>query len=167
MANTYQLITSSTVGSGGAANIDLTSIPSTYTDLILFTSLRCTNTSSNGVYITFNGSGSSYSQKYLVATGGVTASGVGGAIIHRMVDTNATANTFSNSLSYIPNYASSNHKPVLTDTVNENNAQAALMNINAELWSDTAAINRITITPASGGDIAQYSTAYLYGIKNS
>jgi hypothetical protein len=35
MANTFELIASSTVGSGGAANIDFTSIPATYTDLCL------------------------------------------------------------------------------------------------------------------------------------
>jgi hypothetical protein len=35
MANTYTLIASSvTVGSGGAANIEFTSIPATYTDLV-------------------------------------------------------------------------------------------------------------------------------------
>ena len=167
MANTYTLISSSTVGSGGAANIDFASIPATYTDLVLFTSLRCTNTSSNAVYITFNGSGSSYSLIYIVGTGAVTASGVGSSILARMVDTNATANTFSNSFQYIPNYAGSNYKSVSTDSVAENNGTTALMNLDAELWSNTAAINQITITPASGGDIAQYSTAYLYGISNS
>jgi len=167
MANTYKLIASSTVGAGGVSSIDFSSIPNTYTDLVLFTSLRCTNTSSNGVYITFNGSGSSYSQIYFVGTGSVMASGSGSQIVHRMVDTNATASTFSNSFSYIPNYTSSNYKSVSTDTVNENNATSALMNINAELWSNTAAINQITIAPASGGDIAQYSSVYLYAIKNS
>jgi hypothetical protein len=167
MATTYKLIASSTAGSGGVANIDFTSIPSTYKDLVLFTSLRCTNTSSNGVYITFNGSSSNYSQIYLVGTGAVHASGVGGAVIQRMVDTNATANTFSNSSTYILNYAGSGSKSISTDTANENNGTAALMNINAELWSDTAAINRITVTPASGGDIAQYSSVYLYGISNT
>ena len=34
MANTYTLIASLTVGSGGAANIEFTSIPATYTDLL-------------------------------------------------------------------------------------------------------------------------------------
>jgi hypothetical protein len=34
MANTYEAIATVTVGSGGAANIEFTSIPGTYTDLI-------------------------------------------------------------------------------------------------------------------------------------
>jgi hypothetical protein len=165
MAN-MTLIETKTAGAGGVSSFDFTSIPQTYTDLCIVTSLRCTNTSSNAIYITFNGSGSSYSQIYVVGTGSVTASGVGGAIIQRMVDSNATANTFSNSSTYIPNYTSSNYKSVSTDSVAENNGASALMNINAELWSNTAAINQLTITPASGGDIAQYSTASLYGISN-
>ena len=167
MANTYTLITSATAGSGGVGSFNFTSIPNTYTDLMLFTSLRCTNTSSNAVYITFNGSSSSYNLLYIVGTGSVTASGIGSSIIARMVDTNATANTFSNSSTYVHNYAGSNYKSVSTESVNENNGASALMNLDAELWSNTAAINQITITPASGGDIAQYSTAYLYGISNS
>ena len=40
MATTYTLISSVTVGSGGAANIEFTSIPSTYTDLLLKYYLR-------------------------------------------------------------------------------------------------------------------------------
>jgi hypothetical protein len=42
MANTFTLIASSTVGSGGAASIDFTSISSTYTDLVVKLSLRNT-----------------------------------------------------------------------------------------------------------------------------
>jgi hypothetical protein len=35
MANTYEAIATVEVGSGGASTIDFTSIPSTYTDLVL------------------------------------------------------------------------------------------------------------------------------------
>ncbi len=167
MANTYTLIASSTVGSGGAANIDFTSIPSTYTDLILFTSLRCSNTSSNGVYIDYNGSTSSYSVRYVLGDGSSASSGTISRIVQRMVDSNGTASTFANSSTYIPNYTSSNYKSSSTDTVAESNVTSVLMNLDADLWSNTAAINQITITPASGGNLAQYSTAYLYGISNS
>jgi hypothetical protein len=36
----YNLIATTTVGSGGAASIDFTGIPQTYTDLFLVSSLR-------------------------------------------------------------------------------------------------------------------------------
>jgi hypothetical protein len=167
MTQSYQLIGTVTVGSGGAANIEFTSIPSSYTDLFLVTSLRCTNTSSNNVIITFNGSSSSYTDRYLVGTGSAVASGTATAIYSRMVDSSFTANTFSNSSLYIPNYTSSNYKSTSTDAVEENNSTTALMGIAADLWSDTAAINKITLTPGSGGNIAQHSTAHLYGIGGS
>ena len=41
MATTYTLISSVTVGSGGAASIEFTSIPADYTDLLLKVSMRC------------------------------------------------------------------------------------------------------------------------------
>ena len=44
MANTFQLISSTTVGAGGASSIDFTSIPSTYTDLVIKWSGRLTST---------------------------------------------------------------------------------------------------------------------------
>jgi hypothetical protein len=44
MANTYEIISSVTVGAGGAAYIEFTNIPQTYTDLNLVFSGR--NTSS-------------------------------------------------------------------------------------------------------------------------
>ena len=40
MADTYTLISSVTVGAGGASSIDFTSIPATYTDLLVKFSLR-------------------------------------------------------------------------------------------------------------------------------
>ena len=43
MPDTFIKIASVTVGSGGASSIDFTSIPSTYTDLVVVHSLRGTN----------------------------------------------------------------------------------------------------------------------------
>ena len=58
MANTYTLIASNTVGSGGAASISFSSIPSTYTDLLVKISTRDNTGSFNDMLLTFNGSGS-------------------------------------------------------------------------------------------------------------
>jgi len=40
MATTYEAIATVTVGSGGAATFGFTSIPATYTDLLVVASLR-------------------------------------------------------------------------------------------------------------------------------
>ena len=169
MATTYRLISSVTVGSGGAANIEFTSIPQTYTDLILFTSLRDDAGSFTGG-ITFNNSTTSYSNRYLRGDG-ATPTSAGGSVTTYVeslsVGSTFTANTFSNSYIYIPNYTSStNNKSVSVDSVTENNATTAYGEILAGLWSNTSAITEIDIT-AGAGSFVQYSTAYLYGISNA
>ena len=80
----------------------------------------------------------------------------------------ATANTFGNMEIYIPNYAGSSNKSVSVNQVGEDNAATAYATLLAGLWSNTAAITSIKLTPFSGGaSFVQYSTAYLYGVKNA
>ena len=168
MANTYTLIASSTVGAGGASSIDFTSIPSTYTDIALYVSTR-SNSNSTGMDITFNGSTTSFSNKRLYGSGTTASSDSASttSVSNTMVgDSTYTASTFGNGWIYIPNYTSSNNKSVSVDGVTENNATLALSMLTAGLWSNTAAINRVTLTPTAGSFV-QYSTAYLYGVKNA
>jgi len=66
MANTYQLISSTTVGAGGASSILFSSIPATYTDLILDLSVRTSNAASQAILdIKFNGSSANYDLQLL------------------------------------------------------------------------------------------------------
>jgi hypothetical protein len=173
MANTYTLIASSTVGSGGAADIEFTSIPATYTDLLLKVSVRSADET---VYaISFNSNTSNYSGISLRGSGSAAASystsaySYGTTAIGIGYITNA-ASTFVNADIYIPNYASSNNKSLSMDSVSEQNTVSPIyMNLTAGLWSNAAAITSIKLNcaNASGFVFAQYSTAYLYGIKNS
>jgi len=172
MANTFELISSVTVGSGGAASIDFTSIPSTYTDLCLKWSLRSSRSADVGdeIFVKFNGNGSSYSSRYLLGYGNSTGSGTGGStqINRTWADSNnATSSTFANGEIYIPNYAGSNYKSASIDSVTENNATSVYTSLTAGLWSNTAAITQITLTPEVGPNWLQYSTAYLYGISKN
>ena len=173
MANTYTLIASSTVGAGGASSISFSSIPSTYTDLVIKLSTRDTDASANNGYVlmTFNGSTSSYSARQLRGSGSAVVSGLGGttnidvAIGGAMDSAGNTTNTFSNIEVVIPNYAGSSYKSTSSDAVGENNATAAYSGFVAGLWSNTAAITSISFAPTVL--FAQYSTAYLYGVKNA
>ena len=175
MANTYELIASSTVGSGGTSSINFTSIPSTYTDLIVSVSIRTTRPSiiDYGA-IRFNSdSGSNYSALYVYGfgTGGLTSGTNGNPTsleIPNVLDGNsATANTFCNLEIYIPNYAGSNQKVVGFEGVSENYDTNAITLIQAGKWSGTSAITSMSIYSANGFDLMQYSTAYLYGVKNA
>jgi hypothetical protein len=155
-----------TVGSGGAASIDFTSIPGTMTDLMVVVSTRASDGyPDTGIWIQFNGSTSSYTRRTLYGTGdGGKASTTASDIFFYSPATTATANTFGNSTFYIPNYAGSTNKSVSVDTVNENNAAYSLSGITAGLWSNTAAITSIKIVSATASNLLQYSTATLYGI---
>ena len=166
MANTYEAIATVTVGSGGAADIQFTSIAADWTDLCLKVSAR--NTSSGDyILLSFNGSSSSFTQRAIYGNGTTAASFSDAPRYGGAIDTSSqTASTFGNVEIYIPNYAGSSNKSHSIDSVMENNGTTAYTNLNAGLWSNAAAITSITLAP-SENNFAQYSTATLYGIKNS
>lgn len=169
MANTMTLIASVTVGAGGAATIDFTSIPSSYTDLKILHSARTNRADTNDfILVQLNGSTTSLSGKRAGGSGSATftysvAQGPGG----EATAANATASIFGNSEIYITNYSGSTNKSWSADGVPENNATQSYMEIDAGLWSNTAAITSIKLLPEVGTLFNQYSTAYLYGISKS
>lgn len=171
MATTYVQIASVSVGIGGAATMGFSSIPATYTDLCLKISARTSNVASDSANITlltFNGSSSNQTSKNLAAYGTTVFSDNATNINAGALNgTLGTASTFNNVEVYIPNYAGSLNKSLSLDKVNESNtASGNGMALTASIWSQTAAINQITLAPDSG-NFAQYSTATLYGISKS
>ena len=173
MANTYTLIASSTVGAGGAASIDFTSIPSTYTDLVLEFSVRSNYASTfDAAWLRVNGdTGGNYSYRTLrgdgSATNSVTGSAATAIYVGSIPAASATSSTFQNAAIYAPNYAGSTYKSVSIDSVSENNATTAYALLAAGLWSSASAINALKLYPDAGTLFVQYSTAYLYGVKNA
>ena len=171
MANTFVKIATVSLGSA-AATISFTSIPSTYTDLLIMGSLRNSAADTNtDTVLTFNSSTSGYSGRRLAGNGSSASSDTQGATNGYYFaltgeGTNWTASTFSNGSIYIPNYTSSNNKSISTDAVTENNGTAASAQLAAGLWSNSAAITSITLT-SGNGNFVQYSTATLYGISKS
>jgi hypothetical protein len=122
--------------------------------------------------LTFNGNTSSiYNDRVLYGTGsggGVSGANVSVASSRGVYDVRAlaTANTFSNSEIYIPNYTSSNNKSFSSDSVTETNATSAIAILSASLFASSTAISSISIAPVAG-TFVQYSTAYLYGVSNA
>jgi hypothetical protein len=166
--DTFIKIASVTVGSGGASSIDFTSIPSTYTDLLLKLSLRTAyagvfdtgfvsiNNTNTGSYRGLYGTGSAAASETLASLRGLYITGA-----------TATASTFSSHDVYLPNYTSANLKSASADSVTENNATSAIALLSAMLNGSTSTINQLTISSGNAANLAQYSTATLYGISNS
>jgi hypothetical protein len=171
MANTFELISAYTA-TGTVSSIAFTSIPSTYTDLVVLHSLRDDRptVTTNGIRLSFNGSTTGFTGRDLTGSGSAASSGTGTNLAGVATSAGATANTFANTLMYIPNYAGSNNKSYSVDSTPENNATTSYMQLYAGLWSNSAAITSITLSfdSAFGGTgLLQYSTAYLYGVKSS
>ena len=169
---TYIKIASATVGAGGAASIDFTSIPNTYTDLLIKISGRADVTAVyNGIYVQFNNdTGANYSQVRAFGTGtsvagDVNAAGSTNGFLGAIYGSGA-GSAFGNTETYIPNYASSSQKSISSDSVTEFNGSGSLQILQASFWNGTAAITSLKIFGASC-NFVQYSTATLYGIKKN
>jgi len=161
-------ISTVTVGAGGAASIDFTSIPGTYTDLMIVLSGRSNATDVSGgqsVRMRFNGTTTTYTSRILYGNGSSAASYSPAGWAGQVVPSNYTANVFSNCSIYIPNYAGSTAKSWSVDSVSENNATTDYLEIIAGLWNGTSAITSIALTIESGSaSFQQYSSATLYGV---
>jgi hypothetical protein len=168
MANTYTLISSVTVGSGGASTITFSSIPQTYTDLVfLFTARNVTN-NYGGFFVKCNSSvlNSDITAIRLFGNGSAASSTTSKELLWTQSD--FPANIFSPSQMYIPNYTSSNFKSASIEGVTGNTATDGRQNLTAWQWSQTGAITQVEFGTFDGGfadKFAQYSTAYLYGIS--
>jgi hypothetical protein len=170
MATTYEAIATVTVGSGGASSITFSSIPQTYTDLLIKGSARTGEaTVYTDIDITLNGESARQWRYVGVVNGSVgSSSSTGFNIIGEANGTSTTASTFSSFDLYIPNYTSSNVKSMSSDIVVENNSSSNyLLALHANTITNSAAVTQIDLVPFSSQSFAQYSTATLYGIKNS
>jgi hypothetical protein len=167
MANTYELIASNIVGSGGTSSVSFTSISSSYTDIKLVWSSR-SDANNLDMGISYNGSSANVSSRILwVITDGSVRSEANAYAYYVMNPSGSTSSTFANGELYMPNYAGSNNKSFSVDMATENNASTGTrLGLQAGINASTAAISSLTITP-NAGNFVQYSSFYLYGIKNS
>jgi hypothetical protein len=160
-----KLIETKTLGTA-AASIEFTSIPQTFTDLVILSSLRTNRALEvDPVLLRFNSSTTNYTRRVLQGDGSTAASvtstdnRVGVAM-----GADGTSNVFSNSTCYIPNYTGSTNKSSSVDTVSEGNISFAIQGIEAQLWSNTAAITSIQALPLFGTQFVAGSIISLYGI---
>ena len=171
MATTYTLI-SSNVLSSSAASVTFSSIPATYTDLVLRISARTNDTGPENLQIYFNtDTSTNYSTTMLQGDGASATSAryTSQTVIQNpntVEGTTYTSNTFGSIEIYIPSYTSSANKPVSLYGASENNATTAYINAGAGLWRGSAAITQIVIDQ-SGANFVSGSSFYLYGISNA
>jgi hypothetical protein len=163
---TYTLIAHTELTASQLA-IDFTSVPQTFTDLLLVVSARVDGSSFAFAYddghLIINGSTANFSWRHLFGEG--SGSGISRSDFARYAFSNsqATASTFGSQQFYIPNYRSTANRSISADGVTENNATTSKQIISASLFTSSAAITSIGVQGRYGLFVSG-SSATLYGI---
>jgi hypothetical protein len=176
MANTYKLI-SSNILTTSTASITFSSIPDTYTDLVLRFTSRTTNASTfDSLALKFNSDTSAiYSETTLYGSGSTVgadralgANSTQFALLGASDGATNTSDTFSSIEIYIPNYTSTTSKPQSAVWVKpDNSTTTAESYVVAALYRNTSAIDSINLTSRNSENFVSGCSFYLYGIKNS
>jgi hypothetical protein len=167
VTNSYESIATVTVGSGGSASIDFTSIPSTYKHL----QIRCLAQTSNGSnvagFIRFNGNTtiSNYSL-HLVDGNGSSVSAYGASSDYCQFSIPpSSSSTFSATVIDILDYTDTNkYKTIRSLSGYDANGSGQVRYSSGGYYANTNAITSINLV-AAAGNMTQYSSFALYGIK--
>ena len=176
----YDSIATVTVGGGGAADVEFTSIPATYTHLQIRGIVKLSRTTGNeDLAMRLNSdTGSNYSFHQLIGNGATVSASAGATQSYMYLGetigswTNA-ASMFSANVIDILDYANTNkYKTIRTLEGGDQNGNTApngdtgKIGLTSGSWRNTNAITSIKIYP-TGGTISQYTTYTLYGIKGA
>lgn len=161
MATTYTPIATTTLGSA-AASYTFSSIPSTYTDLILVAVGTDTLSGGDNWCLQFNGdTGTNYSATRLRwqtpspdSSRTTNATNILGI---QMSDT-----TIGTQIYQIQNYSNTT---TYKTAIFRGGTSAVLMGAAVGLWRSTAAINAVKVLTNGGTNFSTGSTFTLYGIK--
>ena len=162
--NTFTPITSTTLSSD-QPSFTFSSIPSTYTDLVIVTNNRLTSTGL-GFLLNINGGSTSLSYQRGGSDGATTfTSNITDRIDITGVGSGAGAGLFATHILNVMSYANTNgYKTILFKSNNASNSSVpGFVIFGVGNWHSTAAINAITFIPAAG-NIASGSIFTLYGI---
>lgn len=168
-AGDFEAIASTTVGAGGASSIEFTSIPGTYQHLQIRGLVRNTGTSQRSVFVQFNSdTGSNYAYHLLYGNGSAAGAENGvsqtGAQAISQVFSSATSNIFSAFVMDILDYSSTSKNTTIRTFGSRDENGAGLASIYSGLWNSTSAVTSVKLYPLAD-NLAQYSTAALFGIK--
>ncbi len=154
---TYTPIATQTL-TASQAQITISSIPQTYTDLILVFSGAFVST--DVLVMRFNGdTGSNYSDTIVEGNGSTAVSNRHSNYGYSFLNSINLGTGQINSLSHIMNYANTSTYKSFISRVNSAGAETAA---TIGMWRSTAAINSLTII--AGSSFAPGSTFTLYGI---
>jgi hypothetical protein len=169
--SSYESIATYIVGSGGQADITFSSIPATYEHLQIRGIIRNTNSGTEtNARLRFNSdTGSNYRFHYLGGSGsGSGYAGESGAVTFAYAGlasaASSTSGVFGVQLIDILDYSNTSKNKTVRSLTGVDNNGSGYIELDSSLWMNTVAINNISIFFTSG-NLAQYSSFALYGIK--
>jgi hypothetical protein len=166
MALTYDKIATTTLGSA-AASYTFSSIPATYTDLVLVASITTANDGTSLQFRFNSDSGSNYSNTFLEGSGSSATSSRESNQTNIQITFNVGNNSTNPSTSIVSfmNYSNSTtNKTLLARWNSATGGTYPGVAATVGLWRNTSAINAIEVFLGSG-NINSGSTFTLYGIK--
>ena len=164
----FESIATVTVGSGGAANIEFTSIPATYKHL----QVRCFSIMSfNDGFgkLQFNSdTGNNYATHQLYGDGASVGAGANTSVnyIRTTVSALSGTNPLGASIVDILDYTNTNKYTTVRTLTGSDTNGAGYMMLQSGVWMNTNAITSLKIT-ANSGNFNQYSSFALFGIKGA
>jgi hypothetical protein len=170
MPKTYEPIATQTLGSD-TATVTFSTIPQTYTDLVVACHLSGSRATFGGDFLTrFNGdTGANYSRHYLFGDGASLGSGGVANETRILTDgctgASATSGIFGVGIVDVIDYADVNKYKTLRGLTAYDRNGGGLIVVNSGSWRSTVAINTITVTSYYASNFVQYSSFALYGIK--
>ena len=161
MPATYEPIATTTLGSA-ANQVTFSSIPATYTDLILVMNGQIASGGNDNILYQYNGdTATNYSGTSLYGTGSAAASDRASNSANYIAGRVGSA-VNSTSIFQVQNYSNTTtYKTSLTRA----NVSDALVMAFVSMWRSTAAINSIKVYTSSAVNFNTGSTFTLYGIK--
>lgn len=162
VAKTYEVIGSIT-SSGSTSVFDFSSIPSTYTDLVLVYVGTMTGSTNNGIRLRFNNdSGSNYDITRVYAAAGGQSSD--NSTTNTFIDIGyMIAGTVETFQCYINDYKNTTGKKTMVSHFAAPTNDGTMQ--QAATWRDTSAINRVTLDTSINHISGTMAT--LYGIKRA
>lgn len=169
--NSFESIQTVTVGSGGAASIDFTSIPSTYKHLQIRGIGRNLHTVTvDTIRLRFNGDTSTnYQMNSLYGYNGslttYTTTVVNQIPIANCAGNSAAANIFAPFVFDVLDYSNTNKAKTLKILAGiDTNSSSSEVDFNGAFWNNTAAISSMSFY-CTTANLAQGTQIALYGVK--
>ena len=168
----YDSIATTTVGSGGAASISFTSIPSTYTHLQIRGLGRNNSASTqfDDIKIQFNSdTASNYRFHQVYGTGASAAAYASPSTTYNaalLAQGGNTAGIFAVNTIDLLDYANTNKYKTTRILNGYDKNGSGFISLTSGLWMSTSAVTRIDLTPLTGSFV-EYSSFALYGIKGA